>query len=209
MATTPSRGAERRDELIRIATRLIARNGSRGTTLGDIAREANVAQATVVYHFHTKEGLLHAVLDARDAFEDGLLWRSGTDPGMRIFGIIAEIVAGWADHPEVVGLLGVLIAENIGEDDALRPRLAENYLATVERISRTLAAAQERGEMRIDVDPRAKAIEILAFLSGLELAWLVSSEIPAAAAAASWAAGQVAQLSPSRRGSRVARRSGS
>ncbi len=196
MSTTPRRGSDRRDELIRIATRLIARNGSRGTTLADIAREADVAQATVVYHFRTKEGLLHAVLDARDSFEDGLLWRFGQDPGMRIFEIIADIVASWAEHPEIVGLLSVLIAENIGDDDSLRSRLAGNYRVTVERIATTLRSAQKRGEMRSDVDPTAKAIEMLAFLSGLELAWLVSSDIPAAATARAWAAEQVAQLSP-------------
>jgi AcrR family transcriptional regulator len=197
MATTRQRGAGRREELIGIATRLIARNGARGTTLADIAHEAGVAQATVVYHFGTKEGLLNAVLDARDEFEDGLLWRFGSDPGMRIFEIIAEIVASWAQHPEVVGLLGVLIAENIGDDDALRPRLAKNYRVTVDRIAATLTAAQKRGEMRTDVDANAKAIEMLAFLSGLELAWLVSAEIPAAKTAAAWAAEQTARLAPS------------
>ena len=189
------RGADRREELIAVATRLIARNGSRGTTLADIAHEAGVSQAAVVYHFGTKEGLLNAILDARDSFEDGLIWRLGPDPGMRIFGIIADIVAGWADHPDLVGLLGVLIAENVGDDDALRPRLAANYRLTVDRLAATLASAQEHGEMRTDVDPRAKAIEILAYLSGLELAWLVSSDIPAAETTAAWAAEQVAGLS--------------
>ncbi|HEX4057805.1 MAG TPA: TetR family transcriptional regulator [Galbitalea sp.] len=188
-------GADRREELISVATRLIARNGSRGTTLADIAREAGVSQAAVVYHFGTKEGLVNAILDARDAFENGLLWRDGPDPGMRIFDIIAEIVNGWAEHPDLVGLLGVLIAENVGDDDALRPRLAANYQLTVDRLAETLGSAQRRGEMRKDVDPRAKAIEILAFLSGLELAWLVSSDTPAAQTTRAWATEQVRNLS--------------
>jgi AcrR family transcriptional regulator len=193
---SPRRGSQRREELVTIATRLIARNGSRGTTLADIAREAGVSQAAVVYHFGTKDGLLNAILDARDAFEDGLLWRHGDDPGMRIFGIIADIVAGWADHPDLVGLVGLLIAENVGDDDALRPRLAANYQLTVDRLAATLTAAQRRGEMRRDVDPRGKAIEILAFLSGLELAWLVSSDTPAAATTAAWAKEQTESLAP-------------
>jgi AcrR family transcriptional regulator len=193
---SPRRGSGRREELIEVATRLIARNGSRGTTLADIAHEAGVSQAAVAYHFGTKEGLLNAILDARDAFEDGLLWRLGPDPGMRIFGIIAEIVAGWAEHPDLVGLLGVLIAENVGDDDALRPRLAANYKVTADRLAATLTAAQQRGEMRLDVDPHTKAIEILAFLSGLELAWLVSSDTPAAQTTAAWAREQTANLSP-------------
>ncbi|HEX4444369.1 MAG TPA: TetR/AcrR family transcriptional regulator [Galbitalea sp.] len=188
------RGSDRREELIAVATRLIARNGSRGTTLADIAHEAGVSQAAVVYHFGTKEGLVNAILDARDSFEDGLIWRDGPDPGMRIFGIISEIVASWADHPDLVGLLGVLIAENVGDDDALRPRLAANYRLTVDRLATTLRSSQKRGEMRGDVDPQAKAIEILAYLSGLELAWLVSSDIPAAATTSAWAAEQIANL---------------
>jgi AcrR family transcriptional regulator len=196
VTVSPRRGSDRREELIVVATRLIARNGSRGTTLADIAHEAGVSQAAVVYHFGTKEGLVNAILDARDSFEDGLLWRLGPDPGIRIFEIIAEIVRGWATHPDLVGLLGVLIAENVGDDDALRPRLAANYKLTVDRLSTTLSSAQKRGEMRTDVDPRSKAIEILAFLSGLELAWLVSSDTPAAQTTAAWAAEQVANLAP-------------
>lgn len=191
------RGSDRREELIAVATRLIARNGSRGTTLADIAHEAGVSQAAVVYHFGTKDGLLNAILDARDAFEDGQIWRLGPDPGMRIFGIIADIVASWADNPDLVGLLGVLIAENVGDDDTLRPRLAANYRLTVDRLAATLASAQKRGEMRTDVDTHAKAIEILAYLSGLELAWLVSSDIPAAETTAAWAAEQTANLAQS------------
>lgn len=190
------RGADRREELISVATRLIARNGSRGTTLADIAHEAGVSQAAVVYHFGTKEGLVNAVLDARDSFEDGLLWRLGPDPGMQIFSLIAEIVRGWAEHPDLVGLLSVLIAENIGDEYALRPRLAANYQVTVDRLAATLGAAQKRSEMRTDVDPRSKAIEILAFLSGLELAWLVSPDTPAAETAAAWATEQALALTP-------------
>jgi AcrR family transcriptional regulator len=197
MRMSSRRGSDRREELIAVATRLIARNGSRGTTLADIAHEAGVSQAAVVYHFGTKDGLLNAILDARDAFEDGLIWRLGPDPGMRIFGIIADIVASWADNPDLVGLLGVLIAENVGDDDTLRPRLAANYRLTVDRLAATLASAQKRGEMRTDVDTRAKAIEILAYLSGLELAWLVSSDIPAAETTAAWAAEQTANLAQS------------
>lgn len=197
-----ARATGRREELIQVATRLIARNGSRGTTLADIGREGGVSQAAVVYHFGTKEGLINAILDARDAFEDGLLWRLGPDPGIRIFNIVAEIVAGWSGNPELVGLLGVLIAENVGADAALRPRLAANYQLTVDRLTATLSAAQSRGEIREDIDARAKAIEILAFLSGLELAWLVSSNTPASETASAWAAEQIANLSATRNAQR-------
>jgi hypothetical protein len=96
----------------------------------------------------------------------------------------------WDDHPDIVGLL----AENVAQDGLLRPRLRRNYKVTIDRIAGTLRNAQERGEMRADADPRLTATEMLAFLSGLELAWLVSPDIPAAETASRWAASQVAQL---------------
>jgi AcrR family transcriptional regulator len=189
-----SRGAARKKSIIEAATRMFARNGSRGTTLGEIAAEVGVSQAAVVYHFGTKEGLLNAVLDNRDRFEDTQLWRNGPDPGLDIFWIVADIVRSWADHPEIVGLLAVLLAENVTDEGPLRPRLRGNYQLTVQRIADTLGKAIERGEMRANVDPRLKAAELLAFLSGLELAWIVSPDIPAAETASNWAAQQVAWL---------------
>jgi hypothetical protein len=48
--------------------------------------------------------------------------------------------------------------------------------------------------MRADIDPWLKAAELLAFLSGLELAWIVSPDMPAAETASVWAAQQVAHL---------------
>ena len=189
-----SKGAARKRRIVEVATRMLARNGGRGTTLAEIAAEAGVSQAGLVYHFGTKDELLHAVLDHRDEFEDAQLWKAGPDPGLEIFDIIADIVRSWDAQPDVVGLLAVLLAENVGDDGALRPRLRANYQATVERIAATLGAAQQRDEMRADVDPRLKAIEILAFVSGLELAWLVTPDLPAADAAAQWARRQVESL---------------
>jgi AcrR family transcriptional regulator len=189
-----SKGDARKRRIIEVATRMLARNGGRGTTLAEIAAEAGVSQAGLVYHFGTKDELLHAVLDRRDDFEDTQLWKAGPDPGLKIFDIIAGIVRSWDTQPDVVGLLAVLLAENVSDDGALRPRLRANYQATVERIATTLHAAQQRGEMRADVDPQLKAIEMLAFVSGLELAWLVTPDLPAAATAAQWARRQAESL---------------
>lgn len=194
---TPSqRGAARRERIIQSATRFLARNGSRGTSLNEIAAEAGVSQAGLLYHFPTKETLLHAVLDHRDRVEDEILWRDGPDPGLEIFNIVADGVRGWAADPEMVGLVTVLVAENIGDDGPLRTRLASKYQLTKDRVNATLAAAQKRGEIRAEVDTHLKAIEILAFITGLESAWLIDPEIPAAETAAAWAEQQIRMLAP-------------
>jgi AcrR family transcriptional regulator len=189
-----SKGQARKRDIIDAATRILARNGARGTTLGEIASAVGVSQAAVVYHFGTKEELLHAVLDNRDRFEDEQLWRAGSDPGLEVFTIVADMVRSWDTNPDIVGLLAVLLAENVGDDDLLRPRLQSNYQLTVDRLTTTLHNAQDRHEIRADVDPRLTAIEILAFISGLELAWLVTPDLPAAETARQWAQQQQTAL---------------
>jgi hypothetical protein len=109
-------------------------------------------------------------------------------------------MASWPSQPHddrVYSLLGmntVVLAENVSEDTDLHPRLVEGYRTTIERVTATLRAAQQRGEMRSDVDPRLKAMEIIAFCYGLEAAWLVNPTIPVGDAAAEWAAQQTTLL---------------
>lgn len=191
--TSSAKGLARKGTIIDIATRFLARNGSRGTSLGEIAAEAGVSQAGLLYHYPTKEELLNAVLDRRDEAEDARLWQT-PDPGLEIINILARNVTRWAKHPDMVGMHTVLVAENVGGDGVLHPRLISRYRMTVDRIRATLAAAQDRGEIRTDVDPRLKAIEIVAFINGLETAWLLDPGIPAAKTAAAWAADQLRAL---------------
>ncbi|RKN11013.1 TetR/AcrR family transcriptional regulator [Streptomyces radicis] len=189
-----ARGEARRARIIEVATSLLARNGSRGTSLAQIASAAGVSQTGLLHHFSTKEQLLHAVLDNRDEHENALLWRGGPDPGLGIFDVVADVVADWPKQPELVGLVAILVAENVGTDATLKDRLTAKYRETVARLEETLVSARSRGEIRADVDLHAKAIEILAFLSGLEMAWLVDSDVPAHATAIGWAAAQVEVL---------------
>lgn len=197
---TSAKGLETRERIVDVAVRFIARNGARGTSLADIAAEAGVSQTGLLYHFGSKEALLNAVLDRHLAFSEEWLWGDGPDPGITIVDIIARHMASWPSQPrddKVYSLLGmntVVLGENVSPDTDLHPRLVEGYRTTIDRVTATLRSAQQRGEMRDDIDPRLKAMEIIAFCYGLEAAWLVNPTIPVAAAAAQWAAQQTAQL---------------
>lgn len=196
---TSAKGLETRDRIVDVAVRFIARNGARGTSLADIAAEAGVSQTGLLYHFRSKEALLNAVMDRHLAFSEQWLWGDGPDPGIKIVDIIAKHMASWPSQHDgkVANLLGmniVVLGENVSPDTDLHPRLVDGYRTTINRVTATLRSAQERGEMREDIDPRLKAMEIIAFCYGLEAAWLVDPTIPVAAAAAQWAAQQTRQL---------------
>jgi AcrR family transcriptional regulator len=196
-----AKGLETRERIVDVAVRFIARNGARGTSLGDIAAEAGVSQAGLLYHFGSKEALLNAVMDRHLAFTEDWLWGNGPDPGLKVFQIIADHMASWPDKPQgasvysILGMNTVMLAENVSADADLHPRLVHGYQTTIDRVAATLRAAQQRGEMRDDVDARLKAMEIIAFTYGLEAAWLVNPTIPVGAAAAHWAKEQTALLS--------------
>lgn len=196
---TSAKGLETRDRIVDVAVRFIARNGARGTSLADIAAEAGVSQTGLLYHFRSKEALLNAVMDRHLAFSEEWLWGDGPDPGIKIVDIIAKHMASWPSQHDgkVASLLGmntVVLGENVSPDTDLHPRLVDGYRTTIDRVTATLRSAQERGEMREDIDPQLKAMEIIAFCYGLEAAWLVDPTIPVAAAAAQWAAQQTRQL---------------
>ncbi|WP_212817334.1 TetR/AcrR family transcriptional regulator [Polymorphospora rubra] len=196
---TSAKGLETRDRIVDVAVRFIARNGARGTSLADIAAEAGVSQTGLLYHFRSKEALLNAVMDRHVAFSEQWLWGDGPDPGIKIVDIIATHMASWPSQHDgkVASLLGmntVVLGENVSPDTDLHPRLVDGYRTTIDRVTATLRSAQERGEMRKDIDPQLKAMEIIAFCYGLEAAWLVDPTIPVAAAAAQWAAQQTRQL---------------
>lgn len=187
--TLSAKGMARRQRIVDAATRLVARNGSRGTNLAEIAAEAGVSQSGLLYHYASKEALLNAVLDRRDEVEDDALWHDA-DAGLGILDVIAHNVTRWAAHSHAVGMHTVLVVENLGDDGALHPRLTSRYHVTVDRVAALLTAAQDRGEIRADVDTRLKAIEIIAFVNGLETAWLLDPEIPVAMTAKAWAGQQ-------------------
>lgn len=189
------KGVARRRRIVESATRLIARNGSRGTSLAQIARESGVSQPGLIYYFPTKEDLLHAALDERDAVEEDSLWRGDGGLDSLLDAVVANVET-WNEAPDAVGMHTVLVAENVGTDGPLRPRLSERYRATVDRFALMVRSAQARGEVRSEVDPRLKAMEVIAFLNGLETAWLLNPDIPAGEIAAAWAADQRAALAP-------------
>ena len=62
-ATLFAKGEDRRQRILAVAERLLARNGWRSTSLAQIAREAGVTPAGLLHHFESKEQLLNAVLE--------------------------------------------------------------------------------------------------------------------------------------------------
>lgn len=174
-ASLLAKGEDRKQRILEVAERLVARHGWRNTSLAQIAKAAGVSAAGLLHHFESKEQLLNAVLDARDADDDDHADRSGD--------LITEIgrVADRFDRaPELVGTFTVLLIENIAPDAPLHDRLLARQRAAVDIVVDLITSGQRAGRYRTDFDPAIKAVEILAFINGMETAWLLDPSIPLA-----------------------------
>jgi AcrR family transcriptional regulator len=174
-ATLLAKGEDRRQRILAVAERLLARNGWRNTSLAQIAREAGVTPAGLLHHFESKEQLLNAVLDARDMDDDTHADRTGD-----LFVQIARVAQRFERAPELVGTFTVLLIENIAPDAPLHDRLLYRQRAAASIVADIIRRGQAAGQYRKDLDPVTKAVEILAFVNGMETSWLLDPSIPLA-----------------------------
>jgi AcrR family transcriptional regulator len=172
-ATLLAKGEDRRQRILDVAQRLLALGGGRGTTLAQIAQEAGVSQAGLLHHFESKEQLLHAVLDARDA--DDL---ANADLSGDIIEQLGRVTERFRRSPDLIGTLSVLRMENLDPEAPLHERFLGRYRSAIDWVAEGIRRGQRAGRFRTDLDPVLKATEIVAFLTGMETSWLLDPSIP-------------------------------
>jgi AcrR family transcriptional regulator len=193
--TLLAKGEDRKQRILTVAERLLARNGWRGTSLAQIAREAGVTPAGLLHHFESKEQLLNAVLDARDADDDAHADRATGD----LVTEIRRVAERFERAPELIGTFTVLLVENISPDAPLHDRLLGRYRSAVEIIAHIIRRGQSVGRYRSDVNPVGKAAEIIGFVTGMETTWLLDPSIPLAEIFKGYAASLARELDPPRK----------
>jgi AcrR family transcriptional regulator len=172
-ATLLAKGEDRKVRILAGAQRLLTRNGWRNTTLAQIAKEAGVSPAGLLHHFQSKEQLLHAVVDARDADDD-----AHADRGGDLIAGIAHVGERINRSPELVGTFAVLLVENLMPDAPLHDRLFNRQRAAVDIVAQLIRRGQLSGQYRNDFDPALKAVQIVSLVNGMEISWLLDPSVP-------------------------------
>ena len=173
--TLLAKGEDRKQRILEAAQRLLTRNGWRNTTLAQIAGEAGVTSAGLLHHFESKVQLLHAVLDARDRDDDAHADRFGD-----LLGEIAQVADRFNRAPELVGTFTVLLVENILPEAPLHDRMVDRQRDSIAIVAEAIRRGQADGRYRADLNPDVKAVEIHAFIHGMETTWLLDPSIPLA-----------------------------
>lgn len=170
------RGAERREAILDAAISVFAERGFRSGALADVAEKVDLTPAGILYHFGSKEELLLAVIAERDrrAGEAIAAW-----PGVDGLDTLRESVR-FAEQSE--GERGLTALHTVLQAESFEPEaVTHEYFLERSRFLRGLVAdilrdGQARGEVRGDLDGAAKADEVVAFLEGAAMLWLVDPE---------------------------------
>jgi AcrR family transcriptional regulator len=185
-----AKGEDRRERILAVAQRLLARNGWRNTSLAQIAREAGVTPAGLLHHFESKEQLLHAVLEVRDTYDDVNTDLESDDLATQI----AKVAQRFERAPELMGTTIFLMVENLDPGAPLHDRLLGRYRQSLDHVAEVISRGQREGRYRTDLDAPRKAVEIIAFINGMELSWLLDPSIPLAEVFKEYAAALAREL---------------
>ena len=162
--------AQRRQQIIDEATRIIGQRGYYGFSMQELADSCGLTVAGLLHHVGSKEDLLVALLQARDQRDRDALggWaRSRQDARPTLQGLVDalhQIVVRNAGQPELVRLYSMLRAESLYPGHPAR----EYFKARDEDVLRAFG----RQFAGLTGHPDSLARQILALMGGLEDQWL-------------------------------------
>lgn len=159
------KSVERRQEILEAAYQLFEERGDRAT-LRDIAARVGVTQPALVYYFPTREDLLIAVMEHRDALGRTMARQAAPDM------TLDAAVRMTTEHPALAKLFVAVTAASMQEGSASREYLAQRYRRLAEETAAGLAKAQREGTVTADVRAEDLARLLLAVLAGLQIQWI-------------------------------------
>jgi AcrR family transcriptional regulator len=153
----------KRERLVAAAVQLLHQQGIEGTTLADIAHEADVPAGNVYYYFKTKDEVIAAVVDAHiRQVKDTLasIDARHRSPKARLKALVREL----ADQSEAVARYGCPLGSLCSEIDK-RPDAPDFAAAALMRTILDWAEAQYRA-LGHEEHSRDQAIDMLAAYQG-------------------------------------------
>ncbi|MGW4057832.1 TetR/AcrR family transcriptional regulator [Amycolatopsis sp. NPDC004747] len=165
------KGRIRREDIITAAAAAYGELGYHGSSLREIAKRVGISHAGLLYYFPTKEALLAAVLERRDA-EDSERERLTVPPGLEVLRHFVALAEHNVRHPGIVDLYSRLAAEAVAPDHPAHEYFVRHYRAARDGVHESFRALAARGELREGVEPALAAWTFIALMDGLQVQWL-------------------------------------
>jgi AcrR family transcriptional regulator len=169
------KGRIRREDILTAAVAVYGEAGYHGSSLREVAKRAGITHAGLLYYFPTKEALLAAVLERRDA-DDAVREQLNAPPGREVLRHWIALAKHNVAHPEIVELYSRLAAEAVTPDHPAHDYFVRHYRIARRSAYETFRVLDERGELRKGVDPRTAALTFMALSDGLQVQWLTKPD---------------------------------
>jgi AcrR family transcriptional regulator len=165
------KGRIRREDILTAAIAVYAEAGYHGSSLREIAKRAGITHAGLLYYFPTKEALLAAVLERRDA-EDSEREQLAVPPGLDFLRHLVALMEYNTRHPGIVDLYARLAAEAVPADHPAHDYFERHYRTARDAAVESFRVLAGRGELRDGIDPELAALGFVALMDGLQVQWL-------------------------------------
>ena len=164
-----------REQILDAAFELFATDGIRQTTLSDVAARARVQEGEVREHFDGVDELLLAVLERMDSsfIETENYVAGGSFSGIEVLRRLSATAKILVDRPLHTKLRVVVSFEAIVREGAARTYTQERTENIRWWFAAVLTEGVRLGEFSPDTDPDARATEMVAFMEGIQIQWLL------------------------------------
>ncbi len=175
---------DKRDLILRAATKLFARRGFFNAQVADVAREAGIAAGTVYLYFQSKDDLLVSIFERtmHEGFEAASQALEGVDDPVERLRRLARV------HLERLGQdrdLAVVFQVELRQSTKFMERFSSTLLQDyLHAIRDAVADAQTAGRFRREVSPTFAAKMLYGGLDEMATNWILSRRRYALAAQA-------------------------
>jgi TetR/AcrR family fatty acid metabolism transcriptional regulator len=156
--------SDKRERILDAAIKVFARSGYHGARVSDIAREAGIAYGLVYHYFRNKEEILASAFEERWsgflAVVDAIA--AGPKPAPeKLHSVAALILNAYRRRPDWVK---VLVLEIQRSSRFAAPEQIRAVGRLFDQVARIVREGQEKGELRVDVDPQVACVVLVGAL---------------------------------------------
>ena len=173
-AVKPAGATDKRDLILRAATRVFAQHGFFQSQVADVARVAGVAAGTVYLYFKGKDDLLVSIFERSmgEVIAEGQAALDGvSDPAERLRRI-AHLHLGWLGRDKN---LAVVFQVELRQSVKFMERFSSTFLQDYLKLIRdSIGDGQASGAFRKDVSPTTAAKIFFGALDEMATNWMLS-----------------------------------
>ncbi|RWZ68020.1 TetR/AcrR family transcriptional regulator [Labedella populi] len=168
-----AKGIARREEILRVALDVFAREGYRGTSLREVAKRVGVSLPGLMHYFESKEHLLTAVLQKRDEVDT-------LGAGAAVTDLIDGFVVVMRHNSDVPGLVQLYLTLAAAAEDPTHPaheHFRSRFVLLRTQIADAVRERQAQGRARADLDPDHIARMLIAVADGIQIQWTIDRSV--------------------------------